>query len=87
MGGVAGLALSFVLSMVMNSFAFAQAPAQSFGEQVLFLFGIEGTPLSVIPWWLALFALLFSVLIGVLSGYYPASKAVKVPALESIRHE
>ncbi|TGY65558.1 ABC transporter permease [Dubosiella muris] len=86
-GGVAGLALSFVLSMVMNSFANAQAPAQSFGEQVLFLFGIEGTPLSVIPWWLALFALLFSVLIGVVSGYYPASKAVKVPALEAIRHE
>lgn len=46
---------------------------------------ISGTALSVIPPWLALFALLFSILIGVGSGYYPANKAVKISALEAMK--
>ena len=41
--------------------------------------------ISVIPLWLYAFAILFSILIGVGSGYYPANKAVKIPALEAIR--
>ena len=43
--------------------------------------------LSVIPWWLSLFAILFSVAIGVGAGYYPANKAVGIPALEAIKHD
>lgn len=85
-GGGCGLILSFVLSMIMNYFSNQMNPAQNFSEQILFLLGMEGNPLSVIPWWLAISALAFSVLIGVLSGYLPANKAVKVPALEAIRH-
>ena len=34
-----------------------------------------------------LFAVVFSVFIGLGSGYYPANKAVQIPALEAIKSE
>lgn len=46
---------------------------------------IAGSPISIIPWWLAVFALLFSISIGVGSGYYPANKAVGISALEAMK--
>lgn len=42
---------------------------------------------SIIPPWLMLFGLVFSTLVGLVSGYNPANKAVKIPALEAIKHE
>ena len=42
---------------------------------------------SIIPPWLLLGALAFATLIGLLSGVGPAGKAVKISALEAIRHE
>ena len=36
---------------------------------------------------LIIFALVFSVLVGLVSGYQPANKAVKISALEAIRNE
>ena len=41
----------------------------------------------VTPPWLLLFAIAFSVLIGLGSGYYPANKAVRIPALEAIKSD
>lgn len=51
--------------------------------------GMAGAPsrLSVIPWWLSLFAILFSIAVGVGAGYYPAGKAVRISALEAIKHD
>ena len=50
---------------------------------------MAGAPsrLSVIPWWLSLFAVLFSIAVGVGAGYYPAGKAVRISALEAIKHD
>ncbi len=42
---------------------------------------------SIIPLWLVLLALVFSTVIGLISGYYPANRAVKISALEAIRNE
>lgn len=42
---------------------------------------------SIIPWWLALGALVFATLIGLISGYSPANRAVKISALEAIKNE
>ncbi len=47
----------------------------------------EGGPLSIIPFTLAVAAVIFSTAIGVLAGYYPANRAMKISALESLRNE
>ena len=52
------------------------------------IMGGEGVSrISVVPPWLILFAIVFSILIGLISGYYPANKAVKISALEAIKSE
>ena len=43
--------------------------------------------ISIIPIWLALSALGFAILIGVISGLYPAKKATKIRAIEAMRTE
>lgn len=83
MGGVIGCLLSFLLSTVINLFSLG---GFSFRTLLTAAFGIgEGNRLSVIPFWLFLFAVVFSVAIGLISGYQPANKAVKISALEAIK--
>ncbi|PLS24812.1 ABC transporter permease [Bifidobacterium imperatoris] len=48
--------------------------------------GDDVTRYSVIPWWLYAFAILFATLIGLLFGFGPANKAVKIPALDAIKN-
>ena len=83
-GGVIGCVISFVASVVINLTALGFAP-----ENILpAILGGEGVSrISVVPLWLLVFAILFSILIGLGSGYYPANKAVKIPALEAIKSE
>ncbi|WP_294731536.1 ABC transporter permease [uncultured Faecalibaculum sp.] len=64
-GGMAGILLSFAISLGMNH--------------------VAGMELSVIPWWLVLLGLGFSLLIGLVSGFFPAARAVKIPAVEALR--
>jgi ABC-type antimicrobial peptide transport system permease subunit len=46
-----------------------------------------GAPISVIPPWLVLFALIFSTGIGLVAGYLPARRATRLSALEAIKTE
>ena len=83
-GGVIGSVISFLISLVINLVSLGFAP-ENFLPAML---GAEGiSRVSVIPPWLYLFALVFSVFIGLGSGYYPANKAVQIPALEAIKSE
>jgi len=82
-GGLCGLLISFIFSIVMNLVS-AQEPVATFAELIALL-TTPGSRTSVIPLWLALFAVFFSILIGLGSGYYPANKAVKIAALEAIK--
>ena len=43
--------------------------------------------ISIIPAWLALGALVFSTMVGLVSGFSPANRAVKISALTAIRQE
>lgn len=85
-GGVIGCIVSFIASIVINLVALGgfQGPASI----VLAITGGEGiSRVSVIPPWLLLFAVVFSIAIGIGSGYYPANKAVRISALEAIKSE
>ena len=90
MGGVAGLIFSFIISMVINLFAMGALGGGGITGEILLqsLVGGEGvTRISAISPGLMLFAIVFSIFVGLVSGYYPANKAVKIPALEAIRRE
>ena len=84
-GGIMGIIISSVISIAMN-LARSQSPIGSL-EEAITLLTTKGSRISVIPLWLLGFALLFSILIGLGSGYYPANKAVRISALEAIKHE
>ena len=49
--------------------------------------GASSTTISVIPPWLVLGALVFATVVGFVAGIVPANKAVKISALEAIRHD
>lgn len=76
LGGGLGLGLSYGTSYVLNKYA----------PEIGSTLGIySGYDISIIPLWLALAALGFSILIGIISGLYPARKATKIRAIEAMR--
>ncbi|MGE5676489.1 MAG: ABC transporter permease [Pseudomonadota bacterium] len=79
LGGIIGLLLSYGVSFGLNSAGFALLGF--FGS------GGEGTKTSIIPIWLAGGAMLFTTTIGLISGFYPAKRAMNLSALEAIRKE
>lgn len=79
LGGGIGVAISYIISFFMNKFG---------GSLMSNMVGGDGsTPISIIPLWLVLLALIFSSFIGLVSGFYPANRAVKISALEAIKNE
>lgn len=84
-GGVIGCIISFAASVIINLVSLGGISPENLAGAVLG--GEEVSRVSVIPVWLLLFAVVFSVFIGLGSGYYPANKAVQIPALEAIKSE
>jgi len=78
LGGILGIGFSYLLSFVLNRFG------GMFGN--FFGAGMD-SKISIIPLWLVVAALFFSALIGIISGYYPARRAMRLSALEAIRTE
>lgn len=74
-GGLLGIALSYLISFIMNTLS------QGFMQQNMG----TATKISIIPISLAIAALLFSSLIGLIAGYFPAKRAMKLSALDAIR--
>lgn len=86
-GGIVGTIISIGLSFAINYFY-----AKYSGSGTMMSGGMmtnEQTKayISYIPIWLGIFGVLFSTLIGVISGYIPAKKAMSLSALESLRNE
>ena len=75
-GGIAGIAISYGLSALLNILL------ASYGG-----IGYGAANLSIIPLWLDGVGMLFATGVGLLSGFYPANRAVKISALEAIKHE
>lgn len=81
-GGLFGIAISYLVSFALNS-AGVDLLGGGMGMTP------EGTKqlVSIIPPWLSLSALAFGTVVGLVSGYYPALRAMKLSALEAIRNE
>lgn len=90
LGGVLGLIFSFIISVGINLFSFGAFGGGGVTWELIkqaLIGGENVTRVSVIKPELIIFALVFSVLVGLVSGYQPANKAVKISALEAIRNE
>ena len=70
-GGIIGIVISYGVSMIVNRIATGQG----------------STMQSSIPLWLALGAVAFATAVGILSGYLPAKRAMKLSALTAIKTE
>lgn len=91
-GGVVGVTVSLGISFVLNHLTmimgfFGQQVDMSWLSQMMGTWGEVGGEISIVPMWLIFAALAFATLVGVLSGIAPASRAVKISALEAIRHD
>lgn len=79
LGGIFGVAVSLLISMLLNS-----SGVQLLGGMM----GMGGTSkLSSIPVWLCIASLLFSSFVGIVSGYFPARRAMNLSALSAIKTE
>jgi len=89
LGGIAGVLFSLLISVGINLVAMGSLSMGITGQAILdALLGGEGiTRISVVSPGLIVFAIVFSIFVGVASGYYPANKAVKISALEAIKRE
>ena len=84
-GGVIGISCSYVASFFINKYG---------GKLLGSLMGTGGmygdntaSKFSQIPIWLPFVAALFSIIVGVISGYLPARRATKISAIEAMKTE
>ncbi|WP_099468660.1 ABC transporter permease [Konateibacter massiliensis] len=75
-GGFFGIILSYFISFLVN-----QIQSGFMG------FGGDGGTLSYIPLWLPFVALAFAVLVGMVAGFFPALRAMRLSPLAAIRNE
>lgn len=77
-GGVFGLIFGTLLGRLVDWIA----------HRFLISEGVTGVgQLSIVPPWLAIGALVFAALIGLLAGLYPAARAARLDPVTALRHE
>lgn len=81
MGGVLGVLCSYLISKIINMLYLRQQ------MQEAAMYGTVMGDISRIPLWLVGIALVFAVLVGMLAGFFPAKRAMKLSALSAIRNE
>ncbi len=79
-GGVLGVGLSYLMSMLVNKLA-------SGGAMEMFGIYSSESAISIIPFWLDIVAIILATVVGVISGLYPAIRATRLSALEAIKNE
>jgi len=76
-GGAAGVALGWTIGRVINLATNIYLRRQHFPpEQIWF-----------VPWWLVISAIAFAIVVSLLSGLYPASRAARLDPVQALRYE
>ena len=76
-GGCVGVALGWTIGRIINLGTNIYLKRQHFPpEQIWF-----------VPWWLVLGAIAFSIVVSLLSGLYPASRAARLDPVQALRYE
>ena len=76
-GGVLGVGFGWLLGRAI-----------SFGTNVyLKRQSLNPIDISSVPWWLVLLALVFALLVSLLAGLYPASRAARLNPIDALRYE
>lgn len=77
-GGVVGVGFSYVLSLVINGLVA--------GSDATANMGITGA-ICRIPLWLNPLAIVFAIVIGMIAGFIPSLRAMRLSPLAAIRNE
>lgn len=77
-GGILGVGLSYGISFLLNNFL-----SGMMGMSM----GMMNSKISIIPIHLSLIAMIFTSLIGLVSGYFPARRAMSISALDAMHAE
>jgi len=48
---------------------------------------LPGVKISYVPWWLALGAIGFAMVVSLVAGLYPAARAARLNPVEALRYE
>lgn len=80
LGGVLGILISYGGSYILNKLG-------SSGMNILGGYMGEGSKMSVIPLWLYAASVGFTTIVGLVSGYFPARRAMKLSVLQALRTE
>jgi putative ABC transport system permease protein len=76
-GGIVGVALGWTIGRVINLGTNVYLKRQHFPpEQIWF-----------VPWWLVASAIGFAIVVSLLSGLYPASRAARLDPVQALRYE
>ena len=76
-GGVLGVALGWTIGRVINLGTNIYLRRQHFPPENIWS----------VPWWLVMSAVVFSIVVSLLSGLYPASRAARLDPVQALRYE
>ncbi len=77
MGGIVGVLFGWMIGRMINGGTNIYLRSQQMATETFW----------AVPWWLVAGAITFSVVVSLVSGMYPASRAAKLDPVQALRYE